>query len=119
MAITLGKDCSISVGGNIASARSVTISESAKTIDINAYGSRLSEVYSVGYDATVSIELNDSADSTGAFTSCEEGTQVSVSGGSGGWSFTAVVTGVSETFSVDGVATLTIEAKMTRSGLRV
>jgi hypothetical protein len=119
VAITLGKDCAITLGSNIASARSVTISASAKTIDINAYGSRLSEVYSVGYDGTVSIELNDSADSNGAFTSCETGSQVIVSGGSGGWSFTAVVTGVSETFSVDGVATLTIEAKMTRSGLRV
>lgn len=118
MAITLGKDCAISVGGNIASARSVTISESAKTIDINAYGVRASEVYSVGYDATVSVELNDSADASALFSDLENGTQISVSGGSGGWSFTAVVTGVSETFSVDGVATLTIEAKMTRSGLR-
>lgn len=118
MAITLGKDCAITLGSNIASARSVTISESAKTIDINAYGVRQSEVYSVGYDATVSIELNDSADSAGAFVSCEAGSSLQVSGGSGGWSFAAVVTGVSETFSVDGVATLTIEAKMTRSGLR-
>ena len=118
MAITLGKDCAISVGGNIASARSVTISESAKTIDINAYGSRQAEVYSVGYDATVSVELNDSADASALFSDLQGGTQISVSGGSGGWSFTAVVTGISETFSVDGVATLTIEAKMTRSGLR-
>ncbi len=118
MAITLGKDCSISVGGNIASARSVTISESARTIDINAYGSRLSEVYSVGYDATVSVELNDSDHASALFSDLQGGTQISVSGGSGGWSFTAVVTGISETFSVDGVATLTIEAKMTRSGLR-
>jgi hypothetical protein len=118
VAITLGKDCSISVGGNIASARSVTISESAKTIDINAYGSRVSEVYSVGYDATVSVELNDSADASVLFSDLQDGTQISVSGGSGGWSFVAVVTGISETFSVDGVATLTIEAKMTRSGLR-
>ena len=119
MAITLGKDCSISLSGNIASARSVTISESAKTIDINAYGSRVSEVYSIGYDATVSIEFNDSSDVGTAFTNCQTGTSITVSGGSGGWSFDAVITGISETFSIDGVATFTIEAKMTRSGLRV
>lgn len=118
MAITLGKDCSVSLGGNIASARSVTIQESARTIDINAYGSRMAEAYSVGYDATVSIEFNDSADVGTAFTNCEAGTSIGVSGGSGGWSFQAVITGISETFSVDGVATFTIEAKMTRGGLR-
>lgn len=118
MAITLGKDCSISVGGNIASARSVTISESARTIDIEEFGSRDNAVYTTGYDATVSVELNDSADASGLFSSLQDGTQVTVSGGTGGWSFTAVVTGISETFSVDGVATLTVEAKGTRPNLR-
>lgn len=116
MAITLGKDCSISIGGNIASARSVTISESARTIDIEAFGSRLVEVYSTGYDATVSVELNDSADIS--FSQIQSGTSITVSGGSGGWSFPAVVTGIAETFSVDGVATFNVECKMTRTGLR-
>lgn len=118
MAITLGKDCSISVGGNIASARSVTISETARTIDLDRFGSRYVEVYSTGYDATVSVELNDGADASRLITACQGGTQVTVGGGTGGWSFPAIVTGVSETFSIDGVATFTVEAKMTRSGLR-
>lgn len=118
MAIALGKDCSIFVGGNVASARNVTISESARTIDVEAYASRYVEVYSTGYDATVSVELNDSADVGGMFSSLQAGTQITVSGGTGNWSFPAVVTGISETFSVDGVATFTVEAKMTRSGLR-
>lgn len=118
MAITLGKDCSISVGGNIASARNVTISGSARTIDIEEFGSRVNAVYSVGYDATVSVELNDSADAAGFFDQLQNGGEITVSGGSGGWSFPAVITGISETFSVDGVATFTIEAKMTRLGLR-
>lgn len=117
MAITLGKDCSISIGGNIASARSVTISESARTIDIEAFGSRAVEVYSTGYDATVSVELNDASHASSLFSNLQQGTSVSVSGGTGGWSFQAVVTGISETFSVDGVATLMVEAKMTRTGL--
>ena len=118
MAITLGRNCSISVGGNIASARSVTISESARTIDIEEFGSRYSSVYSTGYDASVSVELNDGADASGLFTSLQNGTSITVSGGTGGWSFPAVVTGISETFGVDGVATFTIEARMTKEGLR-
>jgi hypothetical protein len=116
VAITLGKDCSISLGGNIASARSVTLTETARTIDIEAFGSRQVEVYNTGYDATVSVELNDASDVD--FSFLENGDQITVSGGSGGWSFPAVVTGISETFSVDGVATFSVECKMTRTGLR-
>lgn len=116
MAITLGKDCSISLGGNIASARSVTLTETARTIDVEAFGSRLVEVYNTGYDATVSVELNDASHIN--FDLLESGTSITVSGGSGGWSFPAVVTGIAETFSVDGVATFSVECKMTRQGLR-
>ena len=116
MAITLGRNCSISVGGNIASARSVTITQTAKTIDIEEFGSRVNAVYSVGYDITASVELNDVSDVTD--TQLVNGTSITVSGGSGGWSFPAVVTGISETFGVDGVATFTVECKITRQGLR-
>ena len=116
MAITLGKDCSISLGGNIASARSVTLTHTARTIDIEAFGSREVQVYNTGYDATVSVELNDGDDVDASLL--QEGSVITVSGGSGNWSFPAVVTGISETFSIDGVATFTVECKMTRPGLR-
>jgi hypothetical protein len=118
VSITLGKDCSISAGGSIGSARSVTVSETARTIDIEQFGSRFNSVYSTGYDASVSIELNDGSDASSLITACQNGTSITVSGGTGGWSFPAVVTGVSETFSIDGVATFTIEAKMTKEGLK-
>ena len=119
MAITLGRNCTISVGGNIASARNVTISESARTIDVEEFGSRINAVYSTGYDATVSVELNDPADiGSAGFGFLQNGTPITVSGGAGGWSFDAVVTGISESFGVDGVATFNVEAKMTRAGLR-
>lgn len=116
MAITLGRNCSISVGGNIASARNVTISETAKTIDVEEFGSRVNAAYSVGYDITASIELNDVADVDDSYIT--QGTTLTVSGGAGSWSFPAIVTGISETFGVDGVATFTIECRITKEGLR-
>lgn len=116
MAITLGKNCSISIGGNIASARSVTLTQTARTIDIEQFGSRVSAVYSTGYESTVSVECNDSADIS--FSQITNGTSITVSGGAGSWSFPAIVTGISESFSIDGVATFTIECKRTVTGLR-
>lgn len=116
MAIALGRNCSISVGGNIASARNVTITQTAKTIDIEEFGSRVNAVYSVGYDITASVEMNDASDVTD--TQLVNGTSITISGGAGGWSFPAIVTGISETFGVDGVATFNVECRITKEGLR-
>jgi hypothetical protein len=114
MPITLGKDCSISLdGGYITSARNVTLTESARTIDVNPYGSRCSATYSTGYECTVSVELNDSSDLGTAFSKMHTGGTFQVSGGAGGFSFLAVLTGISESDPVDGVATFTLEGKMT------
>lgn len=118
MAITLGKDVAISVGGNVASARSVTVTETARTIDIEEFGSRFASVYSTGREATVSVELNDSADLAGILAALQAGTSITVSGGAAAWSFPAVVMSISETASIDGVATFTVEAKMTKEGLK-
>ena len=119
MAITLGKDCSIVLdGGVILSARNVTLSESARTIEINEFGSRYSAVYSTGYDCTVSVELNDPADLGSAFGRLHTGTSFSVYGGAAGFGFQAVVTGISESDPIDGVVSCTIEAKMTHPSLR-
>lgn len=118
MAITLGKDVSISLGGNIASAKSATLTETARTISIERYGSRLDEVYSTGRSASVSITLNDGSDATALFTKLQSGQSITVSGGSGGWSFPAVVTSVGESCSVDGVCEFTIEAQLTKENLK-
>ena len=118
MAITLGKDCTVSAGGNIASARNVTWSHTARTIEVEEYGSRFVTVYQTGYDAAVSIEFNDSADASNLLTSLVSGSEITITGGAGSWSFAAVVTGISESDPIDGVATFTVEARMTRQGLR-
>ena len=119
MAITLGKDVTVSVGGNVASARSASFSYSVNTIDIGEYGVRTAAVYPVSYTGSVSLEFNDSSDIGGLYAMITGGTEITVSGGAGSWSFPAVVTGASESASIDGVATFTVEAQMTRTGTRV
>lgn len=114
MAITLGKDCTIVLdGGYIASARNVTLTESARTIDVNAYGSRYAAVYNTGYDCTVSVELNDSAGLGTAFQKMHSGGTFQVNGGAAGFAFLAVMTGISETDPIDGIASFVLEGKMT------
>jgi hypothetical protein len=114
MAITLGKDCQISLaGGVIASARNVTLTESARTIDVNPYGSRYAATYSTGYECTVSVELNDAAGLGTAFSKMHTGGTFQVSGGAANFSFLAVMTGISETDPIDGVATFVLEGRMT------
>ena len=118
MAITLGKDCSIVLdGGQIFSARNVTLTESARTIDVNAYGSRYAAVYSTGYECSVSVELNDAADLGTAFQKMHTGGTFTVNGGAAGFSFLAVTTRISESDPIDGVATFTLEGKMTDPAL--
>lgn len=118
MAITLGKDGSVSIGSAIVGVRNVTFSSSARTFDIEEYGSRFSSVYSTGRDGVVSMECNDDASIGAIATALNNGNEVTVSGGSGGWSFPAVITSLSETAAVDGVVTFQVEARMTKGGLR-
>lgn len=118
MAITLGKDCTVAVGGTIASARSVTFEIGAKTLDVDAYASRLAAVYSTGWDSSVSIEFNDAADFGTMFDALKNGDLVAISGGAAAWSFNAVLTRITESDPIDGVATFTAEAKLTVPGLR-
>jgi hypothetical protein len=118
MAITLGKDCSVVLdSGQILSARNVTLTESARTIDVNAYGSRYAAVYSTGYECSVSVELNDAADLGTAFQKMHTGGTFQVSGGAAGFSFLAVMTGISETDPIDGVASFVLEGRMTDPAL--
>jgi hypothetical protein len=119
VAITLGKDATISIGGvPPVGVRNVTWSSTARTIDIEPYGVRAHPVYSVGFDATLQMELNDGASVGTLITALNDGTQVTVSGGVGAWSLYAVITSVTESASVDGVITFQVEAKGTQNGVR-
>ena len=118
MAITLGKDATLSVGGAVVGVRNVTWSQTARTIDIEAYGNRFVSVYQTGYEASVSFEVNDTTSMASINTAMQNGAIVTVSGGAGGWSFPAVITAISETDPIDGVVTFQVEARMTRQGTR-
>jgi len=114
MAITLGKDCTVSVGGTVASARNVTFQVTAKTIEVQEYGKRESAVLATGWDSTVSIEFNDADDLGSIISDLQSGNSVTVSGGAGNWSFEAIPVSVSESDPLDGVATFNVECKLTR-----
>lgn len=119
MGITLGKDATVSIDSNpVAGVRNVTFTSTARTIDIEAYGSRFVEVYSTGRDGVVSMECNDSEAVGDLLTALNNGTEVEVSGGEGGFLFAAVITSITETAPIDGVVTFQVEAKMTQTGLR-
>ena len=116
MAITLGKDATISVGGTVASVRNVQFRASSRTIEIEEYGTREAAVYSTGWNASVSFEINDDADMD--LDLLLDGTLVAVSGGIAGWSFNAIVTDVAEVATLDGAVTWQVECALTKSGLR-
>jgi hypothetical protein len=118
VAITLGKDATVSAGGSVVGVRNVQFSSSARTIDLEEYGSRFSSVYSTGRDASLSMEVNDDQSMSGLFASLNNGTEITVSGGQGSWSFPAIVTAINESASIDGVVTFQVEARLTKSGLR-
>ena len=116
MSLTLGKDCTLTVGGAISSVRNVTFTGSSRTIDVEEFGVRQSAVYSTGWSASVSFEALDSSDID--ITKLTQGTLISVSGGVAGWSFDAIVTDITETEPLDGVVVYQVECRLTRSGLR-
>lgn len=116
MAITLGRDCTLSVNGDSASARSVTVSETTEEIQVRPFGSREILAYTTGYALEVSVESIDSDFYDSAVGWCEAGTEISVSGT--GFSFTGVVASVSESQPLDDVVTFTVVFKKTYQGLR-
>lgn len=116
MAISLGRDCTISVNGGAASARDVTATESAEEIEIRPYGSREILKYSIGYTLEVSVEFIDDALYDSAVGWCEAGTEVTVTGT--GFSFTAIVASVSDRQPLDDVRSFTAVFHRTYAGCR-
>ena len=120
MAIQLGKDCAISVDGvTLVGVRAVNVQRTARTIDVDEYGSRQAAVYPTGFETTVSIELNDIDGCALAKDGIIEGRRFSlISVGGSGVTIPCVVTSFSESQPVDGVVTYTVEARLCRTEIQ-
>jgi hypothetical protein len=116
LAITLGKDATLTVGTSVTSVRNVEWTATARTLDVEEYGSRYATAYSTGWDASVSFEVLESSECQLARLTAGE--LVAISGGVGSWSFDAIITSVSESNPLDGVTSYQVEARMTRASLR-
>jgi hypothetical protein len=120
VAIQLGKDCVISVDGvTLVGVRSVSVQRTARTIDVDEYGSRQATVYPTGFETSVSIELNDIDGCILAKDGIIEGRRFSlISVGGSGVAIPCVVTSFGESQPVDGVVTYTVEARLCREGIQ-
>lgn len=119
MAITLGKDCTLSVGlapGNpvaVIGVRNVTAEQSVTEYEFTPYGSRQSFVYPTAYATTVTLEtIDDNVTSELLFSQwLEGGDKVNVIGS--GFAFTGVVTSVSDSQPLDGVRSFSVTIRAT------
>lgn len=119
MAITLGRNCTISVGladstpTAVVGVRNVTAEQSVTEHEFVPYGSRVSVVYPTAYATTVSLEtIDDNAAASLAFSTwLQQGDKVDVVGT--GFSFTGVVTSVSDSQPLDGVRTFNVTIRAT------
>lgn len=106
MAVTLGKDCFISVGGASAAVRSVVWTETAKEIEVQPFGQMRTLRYVSGYEGSVEVEFLDDPN---LWSSLEEGSPVSIVGDGGGGVF--VITSIQRSEPLDDVVTFRIQAK--------
>lgn len=116
MAILLGRDCSITAGGNSVSVRDVTLTETADEITVKPFASRDVFTYSTGYSLEVSAEGIDDTFYVSAVGWCESGETVVISGT--GFSFDAVCVSVSMRQPLDDVCSYTAVFRRTNSGYR-
>ena len=117
MAILLGKTATVTCGGVSAGARDVTMEETVSELEFGLYANRQRYSYSAGYTGSATIEFIDDG-ATGLISNLQTGEQISVSISPGGFSFNAIVTGVTQSMPLDGAISWTVNVKLTYPGLR-
>jgi hypothetical protein len=110
MAVTLGKDCTITGIGNNTQVRSVSVSMSAKEVESHPFGQR--GVYSrcIGHTTTVDIEF---VDDPSVWSTLANGSLVTISASGASGSF--VVTNITRNEPLDDVVTVNVTAKSSHS----
>lgn len=117
MAISLGRESGLTWDGvAVPGVRDVTVDYATSSIEIRPFGSRHTVSYPTGYAITVIVDTIDDAAATTAAAAAIAGTEIAVA--TGGHSFTAVVTRVSDAAPLDGVRAWSIEMTKTQAGLR-
>ncbi len=116
MAIVLGRDCSISVGGStVTGVRSVTFNVTSDEESFVPYGSRFQFAFPTSIEYSVSFETNDDS-SSGFINNLEDGDELSIT--VAGMTFTGVVVSVSINQPLDGVESYSVALKRTYIGTR-
>lgn len=115
MAITLGKDCSVSIDGTAVGARDVSISYDVATIEINEWMTTQRAKYPIGYGGKITVETIDDTDVTGLITNLM-GTGATVSVSAGNISFSGIITGITENTGLNDVRSFTVTAEIGKTG---
>jgi len=117
MAIYLGRDVSVTWDGvAVPGVRDVQVSVAGTTREITPFGSRATFSYHTGYGVSISIDTIDDAAAATAIAAAIAGTEIAVV--LAGYSFTAVVTNVSDSMPLDDVRVWSIQMTKTQTGLR-
>ena len=117
MAISLGRESGLTWDGvAVPGVRDVTVDYAVTTIEIRPFGSRHQIQYPTGYLVTLTVETIDDAAASTAFAASIAGTEIAVA--AGGHTFTAIVTGVTDSAPLDGVRGFSIQMAKTQAGLR-
>lgn len=115
--ISLGRDAGLTWDGSpVDGVRDVSVSYTSQTIEVRPFGGRASFQYQTGYSVDLTVETIDSVAAAYAVAAAISGAEVAVV--AGGYSFTAVVTGVSDAQPLDGVRAYTVTMAKTYAGLR-
>jgi hypothetical protein len=117
MAIYLGRNASVTWDGvAVPGVRDVQVSVSGTTREITPFGSRHTFAYHTGYSVSITIDTIDDAAATTAVAAAIAGTEIAVV--TNGYSFSAVVTNVSDSQPLDDARVWSIQMVKTQTGLR-
>lgn len=117
MAISLGRECGLTWDGvAVPGVRDVTVETVVETARIRPFGSRVHFTYQTGYAIELTVETIDDAAAATALSAAQTGAEVAVV--ASGYSFTAVVAGVSDAQPLDDLRSWRITMHSTQAGLR-
>jgi len=115
--ISLGREAGLTWDGvAVPGVKNVSVGVIAVTRDIQPFGSREIFSYQTGYSVSITVDTIDDAAAATAIAAAIAGTEIAVV--AAGYSFTAIVTNVSDSMPLDDVRVFSIQMTKTQTGLR-